>query len=241
MTRAKEIITTSKVSFRHFTFLMNSVANTGYTSPEILKFIEDHCIESLTTSVIQDHYLIKALSLFQNNRFLELGIAELMNKERLPFDHPNDLSRAFVLLCENQNLQNPEIINHFRLKIPKTTEFMKPKHIARFAYSLAKINKGEPKDFKLLEKKMLENDLTRLMPLDLGISCLGFGLVGMNNFCLKALSAVNDCFHKYQKREYDDYSDTDQDDIISNKLVLVNEQDLDFTSEIPASAVVQMA
>lgn len=241
ITRCKEILLNKTLPFRHFTYLMNSVANTGINDPGVIDFIDSYCVKSLDSQYIQDHYLVKALSLVKNSKFLDRGVQELMNPARLLSTHPKDITRAVVLISENPSVQSEEVLNYFNAKISDAARHMKAQHIARCIYSLSRLNRGSPKAYSLLESKMLEHDLTKMMPVDLGVSCLGFGLVGMSNFCSKAASAVNDCFHKYQKREYEDYSDTDQEDIIENKLILVNEQDLDFTSELPASSVVQMA
>ena len=220
---------------------MNTVINTGFSTPKILKFIDDYCINSITSQSIQDHYLIKALSLFPNNDFFDIGITELMNSNRIPKSHSNDLANAFILISETEKIQTRDIIDHFNVKIPEAIAEIKAQNIGKIVYSLARMNKGEPKNYKILESKILETNLTKLNPIDLGISCLGFGLIGMRNFCGNALSAVNDCFHKYQHIQYEDFSDTDQEEANSNKLILVNEQELEFTSEIPASSVVQMA
>lgn len=239
--RALEILPTSNLSFRHFTYFLNSIANTNLMSAEISKATSNYALKCIESQQIQDHYLIKALSLTTDEELLNAGIEELLGPKRLPPSHPTDLSRTLVLLSETPMLNTIETFSKFTGKIPESVVYMKPQQIARSVYSLAKSNLGEPKHYKLLENQILQSDLTKLQPVDLGVSCLSFGLIGMEKFCHKALSAVNDCFHKYQKREYEDYSDTDQDDYSSNKLILVNEQELEFTSEIPASAVVQMA
>ena len=243
LSRAAEIVPSSNLSFRHFTYLLNSIVNTNCTTPEVSAFANAYSLKCLETQTIQDHYLIKALSLTPagtNIPFKEAGIQELLITGRLPASHPTDLSRAFVLLAESQDSLTQEATAKLLLKLPDAIDNMKPQHVARCVYALSKMNLAEPRHYKLLEQKILATDLVQMPPQDLGVSCLAFGQVGLLDFCHKALGAVNDCFHKYQKREYQDYSDTDQEDYTPNKLILINEQDLDFTKEIPASTVVQM-
>lgn len=238
--RATEIIPESKLAFRHFTFLMNAVINSGIEDPSLKEFIDNYSIKCLRNSKVQDHHLVKALSLLEDGPFLKEGMTSLLHENRLPSNHTKDLSRTFILVNENEKLQNLETIETLTNKLAESKDHMRSYHAARCAYSLARLNRGELKHYKLLEDSILKEPLEKLTPIDLGVACLGFGLIGMQKFCSKALSAVNDCFHKYQKKEYQNYSDTDEDESPANKLILVNEQDLDFTSEIPASAVVQM-
>lgn len=236
-----EIVPNSGLPFRHFTYLMNSVVNCGVQLEGLDEFIDEYCLKCSETQSIQDHYIVKALSLMRKGKFLETGMSELMNGERLPINHPQDLSRTFLMVLENEKLQNPEFIQFLNNRALKASKNMRPTEIARCVYSLSRLNKGDPKLYDHLSQEMLKFNLTTLGPVSLGISCLGFGLVSQENFCMKALPAINDIFHKYQKIEYENYSDTDDEDFSNNKLILLNTEELEFTTDLPASAVVQMA
>ena len=236
-----ETVPKAQLPFRHFTYLMNSVLNTGTQFEGLDEFIDEYCLKCVETQGIQDHYLVKALSLMRTGKFLEVGVSELMNGERLPISRPQDLSRTLLMALENEKVQKDEFIRFLRDRAGKAIGNMKASEIARCVYSLARLNKGEPRVYDQFSQEILKTDLSKLDPVHLGISCLGFGMVCHEKFCLKVLPAVNDTFHKYQKIEYDDYSDTDEEDVNKNKLILLNTEDLEFTTDLPASAVVQMA
>lgn len=232
--------TESPLPFRHFTYFINSIVNSGIEVEGLNEFIDSFSVKSMESQIVQDHYLVKGLCLVTKGQFLDQAKKELMDSRRLPPNHPQDLSRTFLAVLENPNLQSDEFIEFLISKVQKAAEYMKPSDISRIAYTLARLNKSEPKNYELLVSKILQSDLTRMPPINLAIASLAFGLVTQENFCVKALPAINDLFHRYQKIEYDDYSDSDTDEN-TGKLILLNTQDLEFTSELPASAVVQLA
>jgi hypothetical protein len=241
LARAKEIIPASKLRFRHFTFLLNAVTNTGISDPSTLSFIADYSLHCLRSQAIQDHHLVKAISLIQSGSFPSLALAELNSPYRLPSSHPADFTRALIAVHENPELWSPETFAFFTGKATEVLGSLRPAQAGQTAYCLARLNIAEPRLYDLLAGRLLASDLSRLAPVDLGVACLGFGLVGHKKFCEQALSAVNDCFHKYRNVQYDDAEDTDQDDLQQGRLIRLTESDLEFTSEITASATVQMA
>lgn len=168
-----------------------------------------------------------------------IGISELMAPHRLPKDHPKDITRAIISACETPNLQDEEYLNFLHEKISKSINSMKPEEISKSVYSLALLNRGYPEIYTNFEARILQSDLEKLRPVNLGIACLGFGLIGMTNFCKAALANVTDCFHRHQGRVYDDYMSEDEEN--QNKLVLIQEKELDYTIHLTATSIVQMA
>jgi hypothetical protein len=231
----------SIVPFRHFSYFINSIVNSGIRVQGVEEFIDSVACRCIETQGIQDHYLVKGLSLINQGEFLSKAIQELSSPSRLPPSHPQDLSIAILSTFERPYLQSDSFLSSLISKALKSSNHMKPGDISRIVYSLSRLNRGDPKLFDLLSTQILKSDLSRLPPVQLGMACLGFGIQAQEDFCLKVLPSINDIFHKYQKIEYEDYSDTDEEDFTSNKLVLLNTEDLEFTSDLPASAVVQLA
>jgi len=230
------------IPFRHFTYMVNGFVNAGVKDPKIWKYFESLATEYFKKTEISDHYLVRLLSLFagvewDSSGLYKAGKKMLMQPSRLPLVHPKDLTRSLVAVSESKFLHFPELVSHLDQKVFEQSHYMGAEHMAQSVYSLAKINRGTPEVYELLEKRILDSNLAKLSPRDLGVACLGFGQVGMSNFCKKAVYFVNQVFHSFQGRVYESDSETEGE----GDLVVAREKELEFSSEIPATSVVQMA
>ncbi|CAG9332391.1 unnamed protein product [Blepharisma stoltei] len=245
--RLKTLLKTEKdLQFRNFTYLINSLVNSGIKDPEIWKHFDSISVNYLKESKSDDHYLIKFLSLYggigwENNEVYERGIKELLDNNRLPAEHPKDITRAVIATYETPAMQTPEFLKHLNTKIFHAANYMKQDEISNTVYSLALLNKGSLDVYSSLENSILNAGLNKIRPQSLGNACLGFGLVGMSAFCKSAMANVIDCFHKHQGRVYEDYESEDEEQQSTNKLILVNDKELAFNIFLTATSIVQMA
>lgn len=233
------------LSYRNYSYLLTGFLNSGVKDEYIWTFFEQLSEKYVNHKDIKDYYLLQmALVLGSLERGSEMFYKdvsrEFMKPDRLVGYHPKDIMRTTLALFETPLRGNNKLVEFMDDKIFDNSHAMAGTHMSNCAYAFARMNKGTPELYELLEKRILDEDLTKLTPKDLGAACVGFGLVGRNTFCKSALFAINKAMSTQSKREFELDSDSDTEPEDEKLPIVISEQEIEFTSHYSACSMIQM-
>lgn len=233
------------LSYRNYSYLLTGFLNAGVKDDYIWTFFEKMSDKYVNHRDIKDFYLLQmALVLGSIDKGSEAFYKDLSNElkkhDRLPGYHPKDIMRTSLALFETPLREDKQLIDFMDDKIFESSHSMAAMHMSNCAYAFARLNRGTPELYELLEKRMLDQDLTKLAPKDLGAACVGFGIAGRSTFCKSALFAINKVISQHSNREFalDDDSDTEPED--EKAPVVVFEKEIEFSSHFSACSMIQM-